>query len=97
MRDVKSGNYAILAQEHTLVLGWNSAAVPVLRQIALAKARVPKPSAFEKCASPSAQITPASTSSPATQLNCSDVRRGGGAASPRTNISPLFVFSAIAA
>jgi len=47
VRDVKSGNYAILAQEHTLVLGWNSAAVPLLRQIALAKHNVPKPGAFE--------------------------------------------------
>lgn len=48
---MKSGNYAILAQEHTLVLGWNSAAVPLLRQIALAKHNVPKPGAFEKCVS----------------------------------------------
>lgn len=47
VRDVKLGNYPILAQSHTLVLGWNSAAVPLLRQMAIAKARVPKPTVFD--------------------------------------------------
>lgn len=47
MRDVKLGNFPILAQSHTLVLGWNSAAVPLLRQMAIAKSRVPRPNMFE--------------------------------------------------
>lgn len=47
MRDVKLGNYAVLATDHTLVLGWNSAAVPLLRQMAVAKAQYPRPNAFQ--------------------------------------------------
>ena len=93
MRAVKSGNYAILAQEHTLVLGWNSAAVPLLRQIALAKARVPKPSAFERCASPPAPPTLLSPvclqfSGPAEMCVCVWGGGGGGHISMRANLSP---------
>lgn len=47
VRDVKLGNFPILAQSHTLVLGWNSAAVPLLRQMAIAKSRVPRPNPFQ--------------------------------------------------
>ena len=49
MRDVKLGNYAVIANDHTLVLGWNSAAVPLLRQMAMTKAQYPKPNALQRC------------------------------------------------
>jgi hypothetical protein len=50
VRDVKLGNYAVIANDHTLVLGWNSAAVPLLRQMAMTKAQYPKPNALQRCA-----------------------------------------------
>jgi hypothetical protein len=46
---VKLGNYAVIANDHTLVLGWNSAAVPLLRQMAMTKAQYPKPNALQRC------------------------------------------------
>jgi hypothetical protein len=49
VRDVKLGNYAVIANDHTLVLGWNSAAVPLLRQMAMTKAQYPKPNALQRC------------------------------------------------
>lgn len=51
VRDVKLGNYVVIANDHTLVLGWNSAAVPLLRQMAMTKAQFPKPNALQRCAS----------------------------------------------
>lgn len=47
---MKLGNYPVLATDHTLVLGWNSAAMPLLRQMASAKAQYPRPTAFQRCA-----------------------------------------------
>ena len=47
---MKLGNYAVIANDHTLVLGWNSAAVPLLRQMAMTKAQYPKPNALQRCA-----------------------------------------------
>ena len=33
----RSGNYEVVASNHTLVLNWNSQTVPLLRQIAINK------------------------------------------------------------
>ncbi|KAK9797373.1 hypothetical protein WJX73_006662 [Symbiochloris irregularis] len=35
--NIRSGNYPVVAQNHTLVLNWNSQTVPLLRQIAINK------------------------------------------------------------
>lgn len=59
MRDVKLGNYAVIANDHTLVLGWNSAAVPLLRQMAMTKAQFPKPNALQRCRIHWWMLTPA--------------------------------------
>jgi len=32
---VRSGNYGVVAANHTLILNWNDQTVPLLRQIAL--------------------------------------------------------------
>ncbi|DBB16525.1 TPA: hypothetical protein ACH3X3_014790 [Trebouxia sp. C0006] len=37
LRSVKAGNYAVIAQDHTLVLNWNPQLVPLLKQMSLAK------------------------------------------------------------
>ncbi|KAL3151949.1 hypothetical protein ABBQ32_001075 [Trebouxia sp. C0010 RCD-2024] len=37
LRSVKAGNYAVIAQDHTVVLNWNPQLVPLLKQMALAK------------------------------------------------------------
>lgn len=37
LRSVKAGNYAVVAQGHTLVLNWNPQLVPLLKQMSLAK------------------------------------------------------------
>lgn len=35
MQNVRSGNYGVVAANHTLILNWNDQTVPLLRQIAL--------------------------------------------------------------
>lgn len=37
MQNIRSGNYPVVASNHTLVLNWNSQTVPLLRQIAINK------------------------------------------------------------
>ena len=35
MQNVRSGNYSVVAANHTLILNWNDQTVPLLRQIAI--------------------------------------------------------------
>jgi hypothetical protein len=35
LQNVRSGNYGVVAANHTLILNWNDQTVPLLRQIAL--------------------------------------------------------------
>lgn len=37
LQNIRSGNYPVIATNHTLVLNWNSQTVPLLRQIAINK------------------------------------------------------------
>lgn len=37
MQNIRSGNYPVVASNHTLVLNWNKQTVPLLRQIAINK------------------------------------------------------------
>ena len=35
LQNIRKGNYPVVATNHTLVMGWNSQTVPLLRQIAI--------------------------------------------------------------
>ena len=35
VQNVRSGNYSVVAANHTLILNWNDQTVPLLRQIAI--------------------------------------------------------------
>ena len=35
MQNIRKGNYPVVATNHTLIMGWNSQTVPLLRQIAI--------------------------------------------------------------
>lgn len=37
MQNVRSGNYSVVAANHTLILNWNDQTVPLLRQIAISR------------------------------------------------------------
>lgn len=41
MQNIKKGNYDVVAANHTLVLGWNSQGISLLRQIAINKLERP--------------------------------------------------------
>lgn len=38
MQNVRSGNYSVVAANHTLILNWNDQTVPLMRQIAINRA-----------------------------------------------------------
>lgn len=48
LRSVKSGNYAVVAQGHTVVLNWNSQLMPLLKQMSLAKSHQIKAIMYDK-------------------------------------------------
>ena len=41
VQNIKKGNYDVVAANHTLILGWNSQGISLLRQIAINKIERP--------------------------------------------------------
>ena len=41
LQNIKKGNYDVVAANHTLILGWNSQGISLLRQIAINKLERP--------------------------------------------------------
>lgn len=51
VQNIKKGNYDVVAANHTLILGWNSQGISLLRQIATNKLERPN-GAYDGCSPP---------------------------------------------